>query len=170
MSAGDVFLLVVRWLHLVTAAFWIGGSLLLLLVLRPLLNRAKDAPPSLAAVAAAEFRTLVNLSIVVLIATGAILAFDRLAAGVVAAPYAVTLGIKSALTVWMFLIVHAERRRSRRQVRIPEVDPGPRGPSTGIQRLRQSLSGYNAVVILGLIVFLLSDLLKVLFEMALSRN
>ena len=34
----------------------------------------------------------------------------------------------------------------------------------------QAVSGYNALVVLGLIVFLLSDLLKVLFELALSRG
>ena len=47
-----------------------------------------------------EFRTVVVTSIIVLVATGAILAFDRLTE--VEPPYAATLGIKVVLSLWMF--------------------------------------------------------------------
>jgi uncharacterized membrane protein len=167
MSVGDAFLLVVRWLHLVSAAAWIGGSLFYVLVLRPALRRAPETPRTFIAGAAAEFRTVVNTCIVVLVATGVILAFDRLTVGVVAAPYVVTLGVKTALSAWMFLLVHEQRRRS--EVLDAYRQP-PRPAVTGLRRIGLAVSGYNALVILGIIVLFLSDFLKVFFELALGRG
>ncbi len=165
MSAGDLFFLVVRWLHLVSAAAWIGGSLFYFLVFGPALRRAAEPSRFLTASMATEFRAVVNTCIVVLVATGAILAFDRLTVGVVGAPYAVTLGVKAVLSVWMFLLVREERRRSD----IPGPFRRPPTPaSTKLGKLGRSLWGYNTLLIIGIVVFFLSDLLKVLFENALS--
>ena len=110
MSVGDVFLLVVRWLHLLSAVAWIGGCLFYLLVLRPVLNRSPSTLGSVSAFVAREFRLVSDTCIVVLIATGVILAFDRLTEGFIDVPYAATLGLKSVLTIWMFLIAWTERR------------------------------------------------------------
>ena len=165
MSIGDLFLLGVRWLHLVSAAAWVGGSIFYLLVLRPALRSAPESRGVLAAATASEFRALVNTCIVVLVATGVILGFDRLSEGAVDAPYAVVLGVKSALSVWMFLLVLEQRRRSA----ILDVYRQPENrPTTTLGRISEAASGYNALVILGLVVFLLSDLLKVLIEQALT--
>ena len=163
MSVSDVFLLAVRWVHLVSAAAWVGGSLFYLLVLRPVLRRSPESSGGVGIAAASEFRALVDTSIFVLLATGVILTFNRLSPGVVGVPYAVTLGIKIALSVWMFVLARGRRRRTA----LLNVD---REASTGgswLGRTSRAVSGYNAIVILGLVVFLLSDLLKVLFELAL---
>ena len=85
MGVNDVFLLVVRWLHLVSAAAWIGGSLFYLIVLRPALRRSPDASKAINAAAAVEFRALVDTCILVLLATGVILTFNRLTPGVIGA-------------------------------------------------------------------------------------
>jgi uncharacterized membrane protein len=164
MSASDVFLLAVRWLHLMSAALWVGGGLFYLLVFRPALRRAPEAPESFTAATATEFRALVNMCIVVLVATGAILAFDRLTSGHVDAPYVVTLGVKVTLTVWMFLLVWSQRRNSRLR---EAYRHRPEAAQPGFRGLGRAVSGYNTVFILGVGVFLLSDLLKVLFEIAL---
>ena len=100
-------------------------------------------------------------------ATGTILAFDRLTVGVVAAPYAITLAVKSALSVWMFLLVRDRRRQYRALEPYRQQSTKARG---ALGRLAESLSGYNGVVVLGVVIFFLSDLLKVLFELALSRG
>ena len=71
-SVSDVFLLVVRWVHLVSAAAWIGGSLFYLLVLRPALRRSPESSGGVGVLAASEFRALVDTSIFVLLATGVI--------------------------------------------------------------------------------------------------
>ena len=165
MSAGDVFLLVVRWLHLLSAAAWVGGSLFYLLVLRPALRRSPESSGQLNTATASEFRALVDTCIFVLLATGIILTFNRLTPGVVGVPYVVTLGVKIALSVWMFLLARGRRRRTA-LLDAYEEEPSP--ASTRLQKMARAVSGYNAIVILGIVVFLLSDLLKVLFELALG--
>ena len=167
MSVGDIFLLVIRWLHLLSATAWVGGSLFYLLVLRPALRNSAGAHGPLTAAAGIEYRVLVNVCIVVLVATGAVLAFDRLTEGVLDVPYAATLALKSALSVWMFMQVQAQRRHSEF---LEAFGRQHQAPQTGLHRLAGAVSGYNALVIVGIIVFFLSDLLKVLFEAALLRN
>lgn len=162
MSAGDVFLLVVRWLHLVSAAAWVGGSLFYLLVLRPALRRSGDSS-GVTESAAVEFRALVDTCILVILVTGIILTFNRLTPGVVGVPYVVVLGVKIALSLWMFVMA---RGRRRRQMPLPTDQTPP--AAGGWRRFTRAVSGYNTIVILGIVVFLLSDLLKVLFEIALK--
>ncbi len=166
MSVGDLFLLVVRWVHLVAAAGWIGGSLFYLLALRPALRNAPDSGRQVDVAVAAEFRAWVDTCIFVLLATGAILTFNRLTPGVVGVPYAATLAAKIALSIWMFVLARGRRRRNA----ILEADRGsPRTRASGLHRAARAFSGYNAIVILGIVVFLLADALKVLFEQALAR-
>ena len=165
MSVSDTFLLFVRWAHLVSAASWVGGSLFYLLVLRPALRRSPGSSGGISAAAASDFRALVDTSILVLLVTGVILTTNRLSAGVVGVPYVAVLGIKIALSLWMFVLARGRRRRLALLNTRPEAG-GTAGSSIG--RIARAVSGYNAIVILGIVVFLLSDLLKVLFELALS--
>ena len=164
MSLTELFLLCVRWLHLVSAAAWVGGGIFYLVVLRPAQRRAPDDSPGVLAAAATEFRALVDTCVYVLIATGVILTLDRLTPGVVGAPYVIALGAKIALSVWMFTIAWARRKRSPllTAFRAPEQPPQGR-----LNKILRAISGYNTLVILGLIVFLISDLLKSLYEIAL---
>jgi uncharacterized membrane protein len=164
MDTGDVFLLIIRWLHVASAAAWVGGSIFYLLVLRPAIRSSTGSHGPLLSAAGNEFRTLVNTCIAVLVATGAILAFDRLTENIVGSPYAITLAIKSVLSVWMYMQVQSERRRSEFLGALAKGEEPPRGK---LRTAVRSVSGYNALVIVGIVVFLLSDLLKVLFELAL---
>ena len=167
MSATDLFLLTVRWIHLVSAAAWVGGGLFYLLVLRPALRRSPETSRIINEATAAEFRVLVDTCIFVLLTTGIILTFNRLNQGIAGPPYGVTLGIKIALSVWMFLMARSRRRRTA----LLELYREPQtAATTRIQKILRAVSGYNSILILGLIVFLLSDLLKVLFEMAIPRE
>lgn len=164
MSAGDIFLLVVRWLHLVSAAAWVGGGLFYLVVLRPAVRRSPESARAVNAAASSEFRALVDTCIFVLLATGVILTVNRLTPGVGGVPYAVAVAIKIALAVWMFALARGRHRR------LALLDSQVEGPVvlSRLGRVARAVSGYNAIVILGIIVFLLSDLLKVLFEAALA--
>ena len=165
MSGGDVFLLIAKWLHVLSAAAWVGGGIFYLLALRPASKRIKPARGFMAAVGS-EFGTLVNTSVVVLVATGVVLALDRLSSGAADAPYIVTLGVKSALSLWMFVMVQSLRRQSRSAEALDQIVEGAGGRS----RLRSVLSSYEMLVALGLMVFLLSSLMGDLFEAALTRG
>ena len=167
MSAGDVFLLVVRWLHLVSGAAWVGGSLFYLLVLRPAARRGGESSGLLTG-AADEFRVLVNTCIAILVATGIIMSFNRLTDAVVGEGYVAVLALKAGLSVWMIVLVHAERRRRRARAMVGAAER--QEPVSMPRRIVRAASGFNALVALGIAVFLLSDLLKVLYEIALAGN
>ena len=164
MSLSEAFLLIVRWLHLVSAAAWVGGSIFYLIVLRPALRRRPEASRLASTAAATEFRALVDTCVYVLIATGVILTLHRLTPGVVGVPYVVVLGAKIALSIWMFVLAWSRRRRTSVMEAFREEEAPP---TTSIGKLLRAVSGYNTLIILGLIVFLLSDLLKTLYELAL---
>ena len=164
MSLTDTFLLIVRWLHLVSAAVWVGGSVFYLIVLRPALRRSPEGSKLVNAAAATEFRALVETCLYVLIATGVILTLHRLTPGVVGAPYVAVLGGKIALSVWMFALAWSRRKRTSVTEAFREEQAAP---TSALRRILRTVSGYNTIVILGLAVFLLSDLLKTLYELAL---
>jgi len=93
-----------------------------------------------------------------------ILSFDRITAGTAGVPYVTTLSVKIALALTMFLLARGRRRRSV----FLSSSATPNQSPTGFQQAVRAVSGYNAIVILGIVVFLLADLLKVLFEIDLS--
>ena len=161
MSIGDLFLLLVRWLHLVSAVAWIGGGLFYLLVLKPAVGRHGDSASPFLRVATVEFRSLVDVCIWTLVITGAILVFSRLTSGFLGAPYIVTLGVKIALALWMFALARAQRHRIERRL------PGGTAVSP-LRRLIAWVGGANSIVVLGVLVFLLSDLLRYFVEQDLA--
>ena len=168
MTITELFLLAVRWLHLLAAVLWVGGSVFYLLVLRPAVRREGEPANALQRKVGMEFGALVNTAIVVLVLSGAILAFDRLAvqsSRYVHAPYVVVLVLKVLLSLWMFALAHS-RLRGRRELFEQAADASP----TMSQRIARGLTWTNLIAILGVVVFLLSDLLRAIFEMALRSG
>ena len=165
MDFADIFLTIVLWLHVLAAAAWVGGNLFYLIVLIPTLTRVPDVPRALSVAIGVEFRTVVVTSIIVLVATGAILAFNRLTE--VETPYAATLGVKVVLSLWMFALVR-DRRRHAKTLGALEVRPAP--PTTLRGKIIAAVSGYNTLVILGVLIFFLSELLGVLYEIELRAE
>ena len=166
MTANDLFLTTIRWIHLAASAAWVGGGVFYLFVLRPALRRNPEAGRIINQATAAEFRALVDTSIIVIIVTGVILTFNRLTGSIVGPAYVGVLGLKIALSVWMFLLARGRRRRTALLEMYRET-PDP--PSGRLGKIIRAVSGYNTIVILGVIVFLLADLLKTLYEIALAQ-
>lgn len=159
MNVLDWILVVIRWGHALAAVAWVGGGIFYILVLRPGFRRS---PPSAGASQAvgAEFRGLVTTAMGVLLLTGTVLAVSRLTASSVTSPYVGVLVAKIALAMYMFYVV-----RFLRQGAYPEDPP----MSTGWwERLRGGLTSTTAVLIIGVVVFGLSDILDALFEGALG--
>ena len=163
MTGGDLFLVVVRWIHVVAAAAWVGGSIFYLFVLRPALRRSPEAGRRINEATAAEFGTLVDTCIFVILATGVILTFNRLTAGVTGPSYGLVLAAKIALSVWMFILARGRRRRT---ALLDMYGQNPDPPSGRFRKILSALSGYNTIAILGVIVLLLADLLNTLYEVA----
>ncbi|MBI3954224.1 MAG: CopD family protein [Chloroflexi bacterium] len=162
MTAGAVLLAVISWVHLLAAVAWIGGGLFYLLVLRPALSQealGQSGGPLTRAVAE-QFRGAVELAIVVLLVTGAILTFQRLTAPQATAAYALVLGIKIALSVALFGLAYWLGRRGavERLLGARAADAAPRSPR------RRLPSPATATVLLGAAILLLAELLRLLFR------
>jgi putative copper export protein len=170
MSPTDILLLIIRWLHNISAVAWIGGGLFYLLILRGRRRgepngasperspfpAGKDAVEGTDSSIAADFRALVYTAMGILLVTGVILTFHRLTSNFAGPAYAIVLAIKITLALYMFYLVRFLRSRS-----YPHDTPNP-------PKWLSITSSAATVVILGLIVFLLADILAALFENALK--
>lgn len=156
MSFTDVLLLAIRWIHALAAVAWVGGGAFYLLVLRPNLKRSSGGPDDAARRLGEQFRNLVNTAIAVLLVTGAVLTASRLTSDYVGTPYVAVLAIKVVLALYMFYLVRFLRPRT-----YPAEDSeGQRG----LQRVTALFTGATAVLVVGVIVFLLADILRALVE------
>ena len=128
MTVLDGILIAIRWAHALAAVAWVGGSIFFLLVLRPSLKRASGGGP-VGRLAGAEFRSLVNMAIAVLVLTGVVLSASRLTSTAVSVPYVVVLVGKIIVALYMFSVAWLLRRRDTTEV------PGARtGPLTSLRR------------------------------------
>ena len=147
--------LIVRFAHILAAATWVGGSILYLVVVMPVLRKG-DPAPAVAAQVAALFRRLVNICIGVLLLSGAFMVFDRLTQTTLGLPYLVVLSLKivSALAMFIVAIYLGQsniRRLAKRSTRFSKAAP-------------------QFMLALGIFVFLLGALLNVLFEATIAPH
>ena len=147
--------MVIRWSHAVAAVAWVGGGIFYVMVLRPSMQRA-PTPAETNRVMGVEFRALINTAIAVLLLTGVIISVARLTEDSISIAYVAVLVVKIVLALYMFYIV-----RFLRQTTYPE-EPVP--ASGWWEKVRGSLTGTMAVLIIGLIVIGLADVLSALFE------
>ena len=109
---------------------------------------------------AQEFKNVVDIAIWVLVVTGAILFLDRLTSDYAKTTYGVILGIKIAISVWMFYLVwfRWRGRFSLKQLK------GKDSTHSSLRKLQTVFSGPNLILILGILVVLLSNILGYLYE------
>ena len=166
MSPGEVFVLIVRWIHGIAAVAWIGGSLFFLIVLIPSIERKIGLPDGLKTEINNRFRGLVQTCILVLIITGVILAFDRLSSRFTDIAYVSVLAIKSLITIWMFILSGFIQPRKK-----APLDQRKSNSAFTLSKRWDKLFGKvnepNLILLLGLVAFMLSDGLQTLFERAL---
>lgn len=113
MSVADAFLLFLRVAHAIAAALWLGGGVYYLVIVRPAI-RASSLPAGDALLAARQsFAEMARTSTVVMVATGAVLMFDRLATDGEGVVYAAMLAAKIAAAIGAFWL--ASRRPGRRR-------------------------------------------------------
>ncbi len=155
----DVFLLIVRWAHAIAAVAWVGGGIFYWVVLRPAL-RTEGVPPGVARIAGVEFGGIVALAMWTLVVTGAVLVLARLSEEAAGVPYGAVLALKIALSGWMFLLVTGRRRGARTAAGMG-TGGAPRGR---LRSAANTLGSVNTTVVLGIVVFGLSDVLRLLFE------
>ena len=160
MGVLDWILVIIRWGHALAAVAWVGGGGFYLLVLRPAIRRSQELPPETGAAIRDEFRGLVTTAIAVLLLTGAILSVARLTGDAATTPYAVVLGIKIALALYMFYVVLKVRRGDYED---------QQGEGGGVlRRAMRRLGSPMALLAIGVVVIGLSDVLDALIEDAMA--
>ncbi len=102
-----------RSLHTLAAAVWVGGSMIYLTVIIPAL-RVSQPDPAVGSEIAALFRRMVNACVGVLVVSGAYLTFDRLTSGAAGALYIVLLVAKVVAAVAMILLAALQAQEARR--------------------------------------------------------
>jgi uncharacterized membrane protein len=166
VSPSEGFLLLIRWAHSLAAVTWIGGSLFYVIVIRPQQRKASTDGTIMGPEALTQFKGLVDTCIAVLLITGTIMIFDRITSPSTPSAYLITASIKISLALWMFAI--ARRRWQRRrpaQSQSASSAIHKRGRLTHFMTL---MSGINLTVMLGIIVFFISDLLAFIYQQGLT--
>ena len=159
MGVLDWILVIIRWGHAVSAVAWVGGGIFYLLVLRPAVRRGQGLPPETGAAIRDEFRGLVATAIAVLLLTGTILSVARLTSEGATVPYAIVLGVKITLALFMFYVVRIVRRGDYGE--LEETGAGFLGKTI------RSATSPMALLVIGVVIIGLSDVLDALFENAL---
>ncbi len=154
IGIGDWLMVLVRYAHGVAAIAWIGGSIFHALILRPLTIAEPQKMAQVMSLITPAYREIIDIAVVVLTVSGLILMFARIQGNEATVSWAIVLAIKIVLALWMFYIVW-HRRRSTAGA---SVNDG----------MASKLLGYNALLALGLIVFLFATVLRELFETSLE--
>ena len=153
MNFLDVILLLIRWIHAVSAVAWVGGGMFYLMVLKPA-TKGKPLDPDNASRIARDFRSLVYSVMALLLITGIILTASKLTSGKIEEIYVIVLALKIMLAGYMAFVVRFLRRDQ-----YPETQPTSYG---WISDIRLKLTNPTAVVVLGIIVFGIADVLAFL--------
>ena len=154
LNSSDLLHTIIRWSHLISGAAWMGGIIFWLLVLNPTTKKFQTSNEYLNHITD-DFKRLVDTCIFVLLATGAIITFNRITPGNMGANYLILLGIKITLIVIMIFIIKAKRPK-KLNIHKSTLTKFHGSKLNGFINL---LTGYNILIILGAMVFLVSDIL-----------
>ncbi|PZC48659.1 MAG: putative membrane protein [Chloroflexi bacterium] len=166
MTINDGLILAVRWLHILSAIIWVGGSLFYVLVVRPAISRYGAPSAEFRRGLGENFGSIVELCILTLLVTGAILAITRLTATYTGALYAIILALHVTLALWVFWLAWLRRRASQRRGWRAAIDLADEPPLPG--RLGRVLTGTNTVAIAAVTVVMLSEVMRLIVERALD--
>ena len=161
MSFNDVFMLLVGWIHGMSAVVWVGGSLFYVLVLRPR-HGTESSASHWNPVVLDQFRSVVGTCIMLLVITGTIMLFDRITTYSIPHIYIYVVTLKIILALLMFLTARGMYRRFRH--RLQPVD----APSKRLFGIMGLMFGVNRIVILGVVIFLVSEVLSFIYVQGLT--
>jgi uncharacterized membrane protein len=117
VNTRDWLLLALRLTHALAAAVWLGGGVYFLLILRPALRERGDEARSLVGDAQRAFGEWAQVATLTMIATGAVLTFDRLSSGRGGLTYAALLAAKIVAALAAFWLIGLRTTRRRRTAR-----------------------------------------------------
>ena len=169
MTLSDIILLIIDWLHGVSAAIWIGGNIFFYLVINPAIRLGYISPKTSTQVSPLYY-SIIDGCIIILTLTGTLMAFERLSSSVTTPLYIAILGLKIAIAAWMFILVRSRGRKLRLD---REANPTGKMADDHQQKtspIKSLFADTTVLLSLGLIIFFLSDLLSYLFQSQLATK
>lgn len=148
--------LIMRTVHTLAGAAWVGGSIMYLVVVIPAL-RAGGPAPLVSSQVAALFKRMVNVCMGVMALTGVYLTVDRLTQTTLGWAYYTALIIKVAAVIAMIILAfylgqsNIRKLAKKKPARIAKYVP-------------------HITLALGILVFILGALLNILFEATIASH
>jgi putative copper export protein len=162
MTFVETLLFLAKWLHGIAAVTWIGGCIFYFIVLTPLLSKGAingDLSRSIAR----GFGNIVRLCIGVIVITGSVIMLNTLTSSHMNSQYVVTLSFKVVLSITMFYLVWRQGRRLMFREHDYDQKSLDESHLTIPPSFRPASRIPKIILALGIITFLLSDLLAIIF-------
>ena len=165
MTPVEITLFLIKWTHGIAAVTWVGGSIFYFMVLTPLISKGEINGIQSRNIAKG-FGFLVRICIGILVLSGSLIMHEDLTSPHANSQYIATLLIKISFSMAMFFFVW---RQGRRRISRPQPDKSAsQGFVTGAL---PSISRIPLIILsLGIITFLLSDLLAIIFLRSAMAN
>ena len=139
-ETSEYVMVIARWGHILGASTWLGISLTYAVVIAPL-RLSLQSHEELFKTINIRYKEIVDLSVIVIIISGLIMTFDRLTGLPPPTTWTIILGLKVILAILMVYLIWNARRH------------GPIKSSKFIMSRLGRIFGYNATIILGVVIF-----------------
>ena len=135
-----------RWLHIIGASTWLGGTLIYSLILNPL-RKINISYQNLFSEIDIRYREIMNISVIILVISGVIITFERITGNPPPSLWFIFLSIKVSLAVIIMFLSWRLRKNT----------------TTKNNKLDNFL-GYNIILFFGAIIFLIASYLSTILE------
>ena len=150
-ETSEYVMVIARWGHILGASTWLGISLTYALVIAPL-RLSHQSHEELFKTINIRYKDIVDLSVIVIFISGLIMTFDRLTGLPPPTAWTILLGLKVILAILMVYLIWNARRYP------------PIKSSNFIMSRLGRIFGYNATIILGVVIFLLASWMRTVLE------
>ena len=150
-ETSEYVMIIARWGHILGASTWLGISLTYAFVIAPL-RLSYQSHEELFKTINIRYKEIVDLSVIVIFISGLIMTFDRLTGLPPPTTWTILLGSKVVLAILMVYLIWNARRS------------GPIKSSNFIMNGIGRIFGYNATIILGVVIFLLASWMRTVLE------
>ena len=153
-ETSEYVMVIARWGHILGASTWLGISLTYAVVIAPL-RLSLQSHKELFKTINIRYKEIVDLSVIVIFISGLIMTFDRLTGLPPPTTWTIILGLKVILAILMVYLIWNARRH------------GPIKSSNFVMNRLGRIFGYNATIILGVVIFLLASWMRTVLEVGL---
>ena len=161
MNQWEFLLLAIRWIHLVSACLWIGGSVFYLVILGKALKPSTyDLPQNqtvFVKVINTRFKQMVDLCLWILVISGSIILADRATGNSLSLIYLTAISVKLLLVVVLIVIILLKRRTRRPDVNLPKN-------TSLLKRMEYKIVQWKTVAYIGLTILFITEILRFAIE------